>query len=61
MPVFEFACNNCKEHFEMLILESESKIECPKCKSVDTIKQFSTFSAKSQSNKYKCCSGCCHH
>jgi putative FmdB family regulatory protein len=75
MPLFEFVCNNCKELFETLILEGASKIECPKCKSVDIIKQFSVFSAKSQnnscfasdfcqnieSNKHKCCSRCCPH
>ncbi|MDR1417628.1 MAG: zinc ribbon domain-containing protein [Endomicrobium sp.] len=74
MPLFEFVCNNCKDHFEMLVID-DSKVECPKCKNIDITKQFSTFSAKSQNNscssrdlcqnmqgaKHKCCGGCCHH
>ncbi|MDR0617959.1 MAG: hypothetical protein LBG23_04305 [Endomicrobium sp.] len=71
MPLFEFICNSCKEHFEALVFNG-NQVKCPKCKSVDLVKQFSTFSSKSQSNncsnndfcqnmqsnKHKCCSGC---
>jgi putative FmdB family regulatory protein len=74
MPLFEFMCNKCKEHFETLVLD-DNRVECPKCKSYNITKQFSTFSPKSQNNrcfannfcqntqstKHKCCGGHCHH
>ncbi|MCL2144278.1 MAG: zinc ribbon domain-containing protein [Endomicrobia bacterium] len=71
MPIFEFICDKCKEKFETLVLNSGEKIECPKCKSNEVIKQFSTFSQNSKTgcsnydscrpqNKHKCSGGCCH-
>jgi putative FmdB family regulatory protein len=76
MPLFEFVCNDCKEHFEMLVLK-DNKIKCPTCKSINIIKQFSIFSTKSQNSgcfssgsglcqnrqitKHKCRNGCWHH
>lgn len=72
MPLFEFICKKCGEKFEELVLGNEdNNISCPKCKSSDIEKQFSTFSASSSSDsscaignccpsKHKCGSGCCH-
>ncbi|MDR2666002.1 MAG: zinc ribbon domain-containing protein [Endomicrobium sp.] len=73
MPLFEFICKKCNEKFELLVL-SEGKIECPKCKSSEVTKQFSSFSSSSSlnctstdfcpsvvGNKHKCPNGCCHH
>lgn len=74
MPLFEFVCKKCGEKFEKLILSGEDNdIECPKCKSKEVEKQFSTFSSSSNmspscgtgdycpsKSKHKCGSGCCH-
>ena len=73
MPLFEFICKKCNKKFEVLVL-SEEKIECPKCKSNEVTKQFSSFSSSSSlscnstdfcpsvvGNRHKCQNGCCHH
>ncbi|GHT42092.1 hypothetical protein AGMMS49921_06470 [Endomicrobiia bacterium] len=74
MPLFEFICKKCDEKFEALIFGKENP-ECPKCKSTEVAKQFSSFLAISSSSncaaglcsevsgykKHKCSSGCyCH-
>ena len=35
MPIYEFKCLKCNEFFELLMMNSEEKIEmkCPQCKS----------------------------
>ena len=71
MPIFEFICNKCGEKFEILVLDLSEKIECPKCKSNEVAKQFSTFAQSSKSecsnydscmpkSKHKCSGGCSH-
>ncbi|GHT67077.1 hypothetical protein AGMMS50222_09870 [Endomicrobiia bacterium] len=73
MPLFEFICKKCNEKFESLVFDKENT-ECPKCKSTEVVKQFSSFLATSSSSncaadlcseasgykKHKC-SGCCCH
>ncbi|OEG71308.1 hypothetical protein ATZ36_15200 [Candidatus Endomicrobiellum trichonymphae] len=73
MPLFEFICKKCNEKFEMLVLGSEST-ECPKCKSSEVMKQFSSFASTTSStsrsaadfcpsapdHRHKCPGGCCH-
>ncbi|MDR1720919.1 MAG: zinc ribbon domain-containing protein [Endomicrobium sp.] len=49
MPLFEFICKKCSEKFETLIFSKE-KIECPKCKSSEVVKQLSNFSPLSSSS-----------
>lgn len=74
MPIFEFKCKNCGNEFEKLVRNSKSDISCPKCKSKDTEKQFSSFAVSglssgghSHSGGCSCgscsggnCSSCCH-
>ena len=71
MPIFEFICKKCNKKFETLVLNSDETIACPECKSGEIEKQFSTFSASSDSgcanynscqpkSKHKCGGGCCH-
>ncbi len=37
MPIYEFKCFNCNQFFELLLINSDEKVEmkCPKCKSED--------------------------
>ena len=46
MPLYEYACLECHNHFELLVRES-TKLECPKCESTDLEKQFSVFAPSS--------------
>ena len=42
MPIFEYRCNSCSEHFEKLVFGNQ-KVQCPKCSSEDIKKKLSTF------------------
>lgn len=50
MPEYEFACNNCKKEFKLVmsISEREKKreIECPSCKGKDVIQLVTSFMTK---------------
>jgi putative FmdB family regulatory protein len=46
MPIFEFACSDCGEEFEELMLGSKKAVSCPKCGSSRTQKQMSSFAFK---------------
>jgi putative FmdB family regulatory protein len=45
MPIFEYNCRSCEQHFETIVLSTREKISCPKCKSKKVDKQLSVFSA----------------
>lgn len=42
MPLFEYACLGCGQHFEFLTREGQSP-ECPSCQGRALEKQFSAF------------------
>ena len=44
MPIYEYVCKDCKNHFEVLTTSSGSTetVKCPKCKSLDVTKTIST-------------------
>jgi len=52
MPIFEYACAQCKHEFEKLVLNSSEKISCPKCKSKKVSRMMSAF-AFSVGGKFK--------
>lgn len=54
MPLFEFICKKCNEKFEALVFGKENT-ECPKCKSTEVAKQFSSFLATSPSSSSSNC------
>ncbi len=64
MPVFEYKCNNCGAKFDFLH-KSSSNIEevfCPSCKSNDSKKLLSSFSASMGTASYSnggCSDGSC--
>ena len=45
MPIFEYNCRSCDNHFETIVLSAREKISCPKCASKKVDKQLSVFSA----------------
>ena len=44
MPIFEYVCGECKNHFEALVRASTT-VECPSCRSTSLEKQLSVFAA----------------
>ncbi|HNV02898.1 MAG TPA: zinc ribbon domain-containing protein [Vicinamibacterales bacterium] len=42
MPLFEFRCKSCGQHFETLVIGSRTTV-CPRCDSADLEKQASRF------------------
>jgi putative FmdB family regulatory protein len=48
MPLFEYACRNCSERFETLVL-ARVETRCPRCGSSDLEKLLSTFAARTHS------------
>ncbi|HDL02688.1 MAG: zinc ribbon domain-containing protein [Candidatus Zixiibacteriota bacterium] len=45
MPLFEYICLECNDKFEELVSSADKSVNCPKCGSEKTIKQFSTFAS----------------
>ena len=48
MPIFEYVCQECENHFEALIYGRE-KASCPKCQSKKLVPQLSVFAVSSKS------------
>ena len=44
MPIFEYQCADCGNHFELLV-RSSTVLKCPKCASQKLDKQLSVFAA----------------
>jgi putative FmdB family regulatory protein len=42
MPIYEYACKECRHEFEALVYGSQ-KAECPKCASKKLVPKFSVF------------------
>lgn len=60
MPIFEYICEKCQNHFETLIYGDE-KAACPKCQCTKLSPQLSVFavSAKSASKTAAAPCGSC--
>jgi len=45
MPLYEYSCEKCGEKFEQFVslMDSETKVRCPRCGAEDVQKLFSTF------------------
>lgn len=58
MPIFEYLCLKCGEHFEKLQKAGkEQSAECPKCGSFEVKKELSTFSSCGSTSEASCSSG----
>jgi len=44
MPIYEYACGDCGEHFETLVLKpGQEQVQCPKCGKSNLEQQLSQF------------------
>lgn len=62
MPIFEYKCKQCNTKFEVLHKSSlnQEEVSCPKCKSKESKKLLSSFSASGFSSSSSSCeSGSC--
>jgi putative FmdB family regulatory protein len=51
MPIYEYVCNDCGEHYERIVLSKSTVIECPKCASAKSTIQLSVFAAHGNGTK----------
>jgi putative FmdB family regulatory protein len=67
MPIYEYACMECEEHFEELVRSEGQVVQCPTCGAAKVLKQFSAFAVHGTSSKPSfsaggaggCCGGSC--
>lgn len=43
MPIYEYKCPECGQHFEKLVMSSDEQVECTKCGCQKVDKQMSGF------------------
>jgi putative FmdB family regulatory protein len=48
MPIFEYICRDCQQHFETLVT-GDRRPSCPTCQSAALDKQLSVFAVSSKS------------
>ena len=64
MPIYEYACNQCRHEFETLV-RSDTVPDCPSCHSTDLEKKLSVFAtAGSTTDAARVCAdpcGSCGH
>jgi len=69
MPIYEYACMECEQHFEELVRSEGQAVACPSCGAAKVLKQMSTFAFTGASSKPSfgsgggsaggCCGGSC--
>ena len=67
MPIYEFVCMSCEEHFEELVGMNAPDPSCPDCGASKSRKQFSVFAAHGTAEQPSfgggsgggCCGGSC--
>ena len=63
MPMYEYVCMKCEEHFEELV-RGEQQVVCPQCGATNVAKQLSTFAMIGSGGEPGsfgggCCGGSC--
>jgi putative FmdB family regulatory protein len=63
MPMYEYVCMKCEEHFEELV-RGDEEVRCPQCGAADVSRQLSTFSfvgtaGQTGASGGGCCGGSC--
>lgn len=43
MPIYEYACMECEDHFDELVRSDDQVVTCPSCNATDVLKQISAF------------------
>ena len=65
MPIYEYVCMGCEEHFEELVRLDDPAPPCPNCGQAKSERQFSVFAAHGASTQPSfgggggCCGGAC--
>jgi putative FmdB family regulatory protein len=68
MPIYEYICDACNEHFEKIVINKQQEISCPKCSSKKATIQLSVFatagggspsSGSASGGGGSCCGGGC--
>ncbi len=69
MPIYEYICEGCNEHFEKIVINKQQEISCPKCSSKKAAIQLSVFATAGSGNSSMpsggssggggCCGGGC--
>lgn len=66
MPIYEYACMKCEEHFDELVRNAEQVVTCPSCGGAEVLKQISAFAVHGATSKPSfggagggCCGGSC--
>jgi putative FmdB family regulatory protein len=57
VPIYEYACMECEEHFEELVRSDQQVVTCPSCGAAKVLKQLSAFAVHSSSAKPSFASG----
>jgi putative FmdB family regulatory protein len=50
MPIFEYVCQQCRHHFEAIVLGNK-KAACPKCESKRLSQQLSSFAVRGEKSQ----------
>jgi putative FmdB family regulatory protein len=45
MPIYEYICDDCGEHYERIVMNASTRVTCPKCESAKHTIQLSVFAA----------------
>jgi putative FmdB family regulatory protein len=69
VPIYEYACMECEQHFEELVRREDQVVSCPSCGAAKVLKQLSTFAVVGAQSKPSfsppmaggggCCGGSC--
>jgi putative FmdB family regulatory protein len=71
MPIYEYACMECEDHFDELVRNDDQIVTCPSCSATDVLRQLSAFAVHGASPKASvagraggggrggCCGGSC--
>jgi putative FmdB family regulatory protein len=66
MPIYEYACMECEDHFDELVRSDEQVVTCPTCGAGNVLKQMSAFAISGAVAKPSfggsaggCCGGGC--
>jgi putative FmdB family regulatory protein len=46
MPIYEYVCMECDNHFEEIVLKQDETVSCPNCNSENTKRLMSACRAK---------------
>ncbi|MFA5026804.1 MAG: zinc ribbon domain-containing protein [Candidatus Methylomirabilota bacterium] len=62
MPIYEYVCEGCSHQFEKRVPSSQSRVQCPECRSRKVVRQFSAFAFKGErgfvGSRGSSCAGC---